>query len=182
MNEQELLRRIKNGDHEAFSQLLEKYKKPLFSFIFNMTRDESASEDIFQELFLNFYKRIFKYKEKNRFGSWIFTSARNLTLDYLRKRSKEINRSQYLDDENDSTGKKIKSDDATPDENALKSEENSKLENAMSKIPEEQREVMVLRINSGLSFKEISKITNSPLGTVLTRMSRGIEKLRAELG
>ncbi len=191
MSDGELIGRFKNGDHEAFEILLEKYKNSLYGYLVRMIRDKTIASDLFQEVFVRFIKGVKNYDERGKFRSWLFTAANHLAMDYLRKSGERANL-QSLDapgtrfnSENGLEGggliDRIKSPEPGPDRIAENMETKERLENAFTKLSPEQKQVFFLREHSGLSFNEIAAMMKCPIGTVLARMSRAMGRLREEL-
>src|SRR5277367_2042584 len=83
-----LMLRVKRGDRAAFAQLVEKYKQPVMNFVHRSLRDETEAEDLAQNVFLQVYKSRSRYKQTAKFSTWLFTNARNLCLNELRRRSR----------------------------------------------------------------------------------------------
>src|SRR5580692_12440437 len=83
-----LMLRVKRGDRTAFAQLVEKYKQPVMNFVYRSLRDEIEAEDLAQNVFLQVYKSRSRYKQTAKFSTWLFTIARNLCLNELRRRSR----------------------------------------------------------------------------------------------
>src|ERR1700678_2933191 len=83
-----LMLRVKRGDRAAFAELVDKYKQPVMNFIYRSLRDETEAEDLAQNVFLQVYKSRSRYKQTAKFSTWLFTIARNLCLNELRRRSR----------------------------------------------------------------------------------------------
>src|ERR1700722_19231055 len=83
-----LMLRVKRGDRAAFTELVEKYKQPVMNFVYRSLRDEAEAEDLAQDVFLQVYKSRSRYKQTAKFSTWLFTIARNLCLNELRRRSR----------------------------------------------------------------------------------------------
>src|SRR5580700_3885054 len=83
-----LMLRVKRGDRAAFAELVERYKQPVMNFVFRSLRDEAEAEDLAQNVFLQVYKSRSRYKQTAKFSTWLFTIARNLCLNELRRRSR----------------------------------------------------------------------------------------------
>jgi RNA polymerase sigma-70 factor (ECF subfamily) len=173
MQDEEIISNIKSGGKEAFGLLVEKYGDQLYSFIRYSMRDEGAAGDIYQEALLKAFGGIDKYKEEGKFKTWLFTIARNKITDHFRKNSRFV----QFGEEQDAA------DFAASDNTqkaALSNISLREIKEHIGRLPKEQREVILLR--TYLSFKEIASVLGCPLGTVLARMSRGVNKLRQYLG
>ena len=169
MQDEIIIKEIKNGNKEIFGKLVEKYQDSLFTFIFYSVKDESTARDILQETFIKALKEIDKYKEEGKFKAWLWTIARNKVMDFYRKSSKIV----PLEEET------VKQEDETS-KNALSQIELSHIKNLIEDLPPEQKEVILMR--QYLSFKEIAAVLGCPLGTVLARLNRAIKKIQKSLG
>lgn len=169
---------------EAFDALFERYRLPLHSFLARMVQDKEAASDILQETFMRFIKNIGSYKEEGRFRAWIFTTANNLAINHMQRKGAWKN-ILSLDDAGpngtSSLAEKLISGEAGPENSTQMRELGAKIKEALAILPPEQRQVLVLREFSGLSFKEIAQMLDCPIGTALTRMRRALSKLRMEL-
>lgn len=182
MTDPELIERFLQGDERAFDELMIKYQSPVYSFVISMVKHPDAASDIFQETFIKVFKKLQQYKTTGSFKSWVFTIASNTALDYLRKQSRS--RAQSLEEEvseNLTFADTIASDDKEPDEILVTEETREAVNKALCSLSEEQREIVLLREYSGLTFKEIAEAKNLPIGTVLTRMRRALIKLSSLL-
>lgn len=185
-SDRELVERYRKGDVEAFDILVERYEKPLFSFIYRLIGNKTTAEDIFQEVFTRVIKSIPRYRHQKRFANWLYRIANNLIIDTLRKQKKEkiISWETKL---KQSSGESLQLKDIIPDkrylpDRHLETEEmRKKLEEAIELLPFEQRQVFMLREYSQLPFKEISSLLNCPLNTVLGRMHYALKNLRRRL-
>ena len=184
MNDAQLIERFKAGSPEAFDALFTRYQLSLHSFLVRMVQDKDAASDILQETFMCFIKNLGSYREENKFRAWIFTTANNLAVNHMQRKGIWKNMVS-LDDVgpagNSSLAERLASREAGPDNFAQTHELGDKIKEAMAVLPPEQRQVMLLREFSGLSFKEIAQVLHCPIGTALTRMSRALAKLRMEL-
>jgi RNA polymerase sigma-70 factor (ECF subfamily) len=169
----ELIRKYKNGEEKAFTVLLERYKDRLFTFILRLVGNKETAEDIFQETFIKVLNGLPNYREENKFSSWLFGIANNSCMDYFRK-----NKFKYLFYINSfSEEENLYDIEPTPDIKIDKFEVKKIIDEALSQLPAEQRQVLLLREHSELSFREIAEMLNCPLNTVLTRMRYALNKL-----
>ncbi len=169
MQDEIIIKEIKNGNKEIFGQLVEKYQDSLFTFIFYSIRDEDSAKDILQETFIKALKEIDKYKEEGKFKAWLWTIARNKVMDFYRKSSKIVPLEEETLKQEDETSKK-----------ALSQIELSHIEKIIENLPPEQKEIILLR--QYLSFKEIATVLDCPLGTALARLNRAIKRIQKSLG
>ncbi len=179
----ELIEEYLNGDSLAFNELLARYKGMLFGFIYN-TAGRREAEDIFQEAFLRVIKGIKRYKKKGNFKSWLFTIANHIMID--RARWGRLRKNASLDAELSSeSGGSLK--DTIPDKGpgpdrlAERKELAENLENAINRLPFPQRQALMMREHSGLSFKEIAEILKCPINTAIGRVHYALKNLHREL-
>jgi len=178
-----LMLRVKRGDRAAFAELVEKYKQRLFNFICRTLRDETESEDLAQNVFLQVYKSRQRYERTAKFSTWLFTIARNLCLNEIRRRSRhpaesieeshteheEQPQRQYED-------KKI----FLPADKVLHGELAAKIETALAELPENQRTAILL-CRDELSYEEIAEILDCSLSATKSLIHRGRETLKEKL-
>jgi RNA polymerase sigma-70 factor (ECF subfamily) len=179
-----LMLRVKRGDRAAFAELVEKYKQPVMNFVFRSLRDEIEAEDLAQNVFLQVYKSRARYKQTAKFSTWLFTIARNLCLNEIRRRSRhpaesieeahaeheDLPRQQYED----------KSQIAPP-EKLLHGELAQKIEEALAGLPENQRTAILLCRQDELSYEEIAEILDCSLSATKSLIHRGRETLKQKL-
>lgn len=180
----ELMRRVQRGDREAFAELVEHYKQPIYSFILRMVRDESEAEDLAQNTFVQVWKSAKRYRVSARFSTWLYTIARNLSLNELRRRSRH--RTDSLDathPEQPDQPRHQPEDLATPvpQDQILRDELYQKVEEAIADLPESQRTALLLCREEDVSYDEISKILGVSLSATKSIIHRGREALRTRL-
>lgn len=161
----EALARLRGGSAAAFEQIYTELSTPLFTVILRITGDREASEDILQEVLFKLY-RAPPGPEVRKPRAYLFQSARNLALDALRRRPRE----EDLDSLSD-----------LPQPGLPDPGQRLDLERAFAALDPRERDLVSLHLNGELTFREIAQITGTPLGTVLWRYRRAIEKLRVLL-
>jgi RNA polymerase sigma factor (sigma-70 family) len=177
LNDHELILLYLSGDVPAFTALVERYKQRVFTSVLLLVKDRYLAEDIFQETFIRILKKLHedKYAEDGKFLSWALTIARNICLDHFRK----VKRTPYI----------VTSDhqyifdvpgSASPaaDHKILQKQTSHRIAKVLDMLPEEQKEVIILRHYADLSFKEIAVMTNCSMNTALGRMRYGLINLR----
>ncbi|ASA97338.1 MULTISPECIES: RNA polymerase sigma factor SigW [Anoxybacillus] len=177
------IKAVKKGDQSAFADIVEMYKDKIYQLCYRMLGNRHEAEDAAQEAFIRAYVNIHTYDPTMKFSSWLYRIATNLSIDRMRKKKPDV----YLDAEVSGTdGLTMYSqlaDKGTSPEDALESLELQKMvQEAILKLPEKYRTVIVLKYIDELSLQEISDILNLPIGTVKTRIHRGREALRKHLG
>lgn len=166
-----LIEKYKSGDTAAFEELLYKYKNQIFSYILRMVKNKTVAEDIFQDVWVNTLKYLPRYDERNKFSGFLFKIAHSKTMDYLRKDRNFEELPENLPDNS--------WHDTTLREHPLeKAELYNNLNLAIENLPAKQKEILLLRQESDLSFKEIAKMLDCPINTVLSRMHNAVLSLR----
>ena len=182
-----LMTAFKKGDVKAFELLLARHKKPVFNFCLRMVADRSAAEDALQEVFIKVVKSAKSWERQAKFTTWLYTIARNHCIDALRKASyrKTASLDQSLngsEDDGATLGDRVRDEEGiSPDRGAESERLRPKLEKALASLPEEQREVFVMREYAGMPFKDIASVVGVPENTVKSRMRYALEHLRAHL-
>ena len=176
--------RVKRGDRAAFADLVEKYKQPVMNFVFRSLRDEIEAEDVAQNVFLQVYKSRRRYKQTAKFSTWLFTIARNLCLNELRRRSRHpaesIEETQAEQEDQPQRQYEDKSQPAPPEE-LLQGELARKIEEALAELPENQRTAILLCRQDELSYEEIADILDCSLSATKSLIHRGRETLKEKL-
>ncbi len=180
-----LMLRFQDGDRAAFAQLVRRHQGPLFNFALRQIRVQSVAEDIVQEAFVRVVQNAADFKHEARFTTWVYTITRNLCIDQMRKRA--LRKHPSLDQSHGEEGDGPTLGEMTPDPHAsvereaTGSELKERIARAVDKLPDEQREVFLMREVSNLPFKEIAEITRVPENTVKSRMRYALERLQEAL-
>ena len=161
------------GDHDAFAELLSRYKNLVYSVIMRMVNDPEEANDLAQEVFIKVYRNLNKYQPTYRFSTWLIRIATNHVIDYRRKhRAETVN----LDDVEMEA-----SSAETPEAAVLRMEGRMDVAAALAALPEMYRIPIVLYHQQGLSYQEIADILSEPLSKVKNRIFRGRRMLKALL-
>jgi len=179
-----LMLRVKRGDRAAFTELVEKYRQPLFNFVFRTLRDETETEDVAQNTFLQVYKSRARYQRTAKFSTWLFTIARNLCLNEIRRRSRHPAESlEETHAEHDDQPQRQYEDKKVflPTENVLHGELARKIEEALDELPENQRTAILLCRQDEVSYEEIADILGCSLSATKSVIHRGREVLKEKL-
>jgi RNA polymerase sigma-70 factor (ECF subfamily) len=179
--DEELVSRYLNGDVTAFEDLFQRYQRPLYGYIRQMVGNPADAEDVYQETFLRAIKALPNYRHQNKFRAWLFRIARNMVIDRVRRRRDQLS---YEGGDGDSLTLKetLACNRPGPDQSTIHQEIGMRIWQEVDRLPDNQREVFLLRYKSGLTFKEIANLQGSPLNTVLGRMHYAVLKLRTALG
>ncbi len=177
MDDKDLVRLYQNGNQEAISELVNRYKQRIHSTIFFLVKNQELAEDLFQETFIKIINSLRKnhYNEQGKFLPWALRIAHNLVIDHFRK--EKLMPLQH-DTEEFSVFDIMASNNRNASEQMIYDEKINYVRGLLEKLPFEQREVVILRHYAGLSFKEISKMLDININTALGRMHYAVLKLR----
>jgi RNA polymerase sigma-70 factor (ECF subfamily) len=179
-----LMLRAKRGDRAAFAELVDKYKQPVTNFIHRSLRDETEAEDLAQNVFLQIWKSRARYKQTAKFSTWLFTIARNLCLNEIRRRSRHpaesIEETHVEHEDQPRQQYEDKSHIAAP-EKLLHGELAQKIEEALADLPENQRTAILLCRQDDVSYEEIAEILDCSLSATKSLIFRGREALKEKL-
>lgn len=177
---QELTRGLRRRDPDLLDRLIEQYHYRLFRYLLSLTGNRETAEDLFQETWIRVLERGHQYNGKWKFGTWLFTIARNLFVDSLRRKNPAAT---ALDDadENSTLSNLPSSDAPSPFDLQTRREESDRVARAVDRLSPTYREVLVLRFQEDLDLSEISAVVSAPLSTVKARLYRGMGALREML-
>ena len=180
----ELIRRYRAGDNEAFERLVANHLEAVYSFVARYVGNRSEAEDIVQDVFIKVWKHLGRFDTQRNFRTWIFTIAKNTALDWLKKK-KAITFSELTS--NDETGQAFEEtltdlDEPTPPELFDQALDEKALSAGLAALPADYRAVVLLRLDSQLTFREIAETLNKPLNTVKSHYRRAVSILSERLG
>jgi len=179
-----LMLRVKQGDVGAFEELVDKYKQPVTNLIYRTVRDATEAEDLAQTVFVQVYKSAHRYRVSARFSTWLYTIARNLCLNEIRRRSRHPADSLDAErpDQEDQPVRQYqdKSASQAPD-NLLLHELTGKVEEAIAALPENQRTALLLCREDEMSYEEIAEVLGCSLSATKSLIHRGRETLKLKL-
>lgn len=182
MSDEDLMSYFQAGTVEAFDLLVNRYKDPLTNYIYRFLGDMKECEDLLQETFLRVYRNRHSYRRIAKFSTWLYTIAGNLARSEYRKRKRRrLYSLQSINREEEEFELEIPDETFLPDRHTESTIQDHYIQEALKLIPEEFREVVVLRDVQQLAYEEIAEITGLPMGTVKSRINRGRTKLQALL-
>lgn len=173
--DEELMERLIEGQQSALDQLLQRYKRSLYTFALRLVHRPSVADDVFQETFLRVYRKRKTFQKGARFRPWLFQICLNLCRDHHRK----VKRRQEVELNEETVGQDLA---PGPEERAQKAAEARKVRDAISRLPEKHRAVLVLTQYEGLSQQETAAALGIPEGTVRSRKFKAIRTLAKFLG
>ena len=175
--DEQLIKKFQEGDVGAYNQIVYRYKDRLLNFINRFLNDVNRSEDLVQDTLLKLYTHKDSYKEIAKFSTWLYTIAANLARTELRKikRRKTFSVTELSHDDREFI---IESTDVGPGDENFSQNFEKNVQKALAELPDDFKTIIILRDIQELSYDEISKIVEVPLGTVKSRINRGRVKLQ----
>ena len=174
--------RLRRGDLNALSELIPRYQNRLYRYLLRIVRQPAEAEDLFQQTWLRVVEKVGSFDASRNFDAWLFTLARNLAIDHLRRM-----RPQSLDEplahsrHGETVADRLPSEGRTPLDQALAAEWRAEISEAMAGLPMMYREVLTLRFEEEMKIEEIAQVTAVPVSTVKSRLRRSLEQLRSAL-
>jgi RNA polymerase sigma-70 factor (ECF subfamily) len=175
VDDRTLVMRAKKGEVEAFEQLVERYKRKAYFVALSFLKNHEDALDISQDSFVKAYRSLKRFKEEFTFFPWFYTIIRNNCLNHLRRARRRGERSL---DELEEGGFQVLDSKAQPDEAADRMELCEKVRNAIGRLSEEHREIIMLRHFHGMAYKEIADTLRCPQGTVMSRLHAARQRLK----
>jgi RNA polymerase sigma-70 factor (ECF subfamily) len=177
--DEELVTAFRAGNLSAFDELVQRWERKIQGAVYRIMGSGEDARDLTQETFLRAYRGLSTFKSEARFSSWLYQIALNLCRDRLRQ--KKGRTLVGLDDLDPTTAARIDRIAPTAHEQVEARDLSELVSAAMAELPEEQREVIVLKEYQGLTFQEIADLMRVPVSTVKTRLYRGLVQMREHL-
>lgn len=181
----ELVRRVKDGDDEAFGMLVEQYQDNIYGYVFRMLHDPEEAEDVAQEVFIRAYQNLAGFRETASFKTWLYRIATNLAIDAARARKSRRAETFSLDEpvatDEGELQRQVPADRPGPAGLAESSELQQLVAAAIAQLSAKLRTVITLYDIEGLSYKEIAEVLGCPVGTIKSRLFNARNQLRDEL-
>ena len=187
VSDEALMLRYQGGDRTAFTLLVRRHKTPVYNFILRQIRSATVAEDLTQDVFVRVVQSAADFRHSARFSTWAYTIARNLCIDQLRKdklrRHPSLDQAGGTDEDGPTLGERTA--DAHPsrtvDRAAIGREVGDHIKQAVEDLPDDQREVFLLREVANIPFKDIAVMIGIPENTVKSRMRYALERLQRAL-
>lgn len=169
-----IIKECLDGDREAYSQLIDRYKNYIFNFVFRMTGNYHNAEDITMQTFIQAFKKLKDFKISYKFVTWIYTIAANITKDSLRRQNivKIFSLGFKKEDDDDDSNYEMPDGEKGPEDKYYDTEVKNMVKKIIDLLPGKYREIFILRYIENLSYTDISQITGLPLGTIENRLFR----------
>lgn len=174
MEDKLLLRRLKLGDKDALRTIYAKYEGTLLALAANLLTDPAQAEDVLQDVLVTLVRSMHRLNIRRSLKGYLATAVANRTRDYYRRKPRQ--RHGSLDE-----ARHVATGDEGPVQMVIRNEQTQKARAAMTELPYEQREAIVLRLHADMKFREIAKLQNVSVKTALSRYRYGLDKLRSML-
>src|SRR5580692_6879909 len=170
-----IARGLRRRDPDLLDRLIEQYQHRLLRYLVYLTGNRELAEDLFQETWIRVLERGHQFNDRFAFSTWLFSVARNLAIDHMRR--KQPASLDGLLDDGEAAFDVPATGQASAFDKTLQREQNEHIEAGMQHLPAEYREALVLRFQEGMSLEEIASVARVPLGTVKSRIYRGLSAL-----
>jgi RNA polymerase sigma-70 factor (ECF subfamily) len=180
----EIMLRVKAGDQPAFDFLVQKYRRPLVSFMYRMARNTAAAEDLAQEVFLRVYRSRQTYEASAKFTTWLYRIATNLAVNHARdtrKERPEVTVSLDEPDQETGTTMDVADDTITAEENLVRRERTLAIRSKVEALPERQRLAVIMHKYQQMDYKQISEVLKLSESATKSLLFRAYETLRDQL-
>lgn len=174
----ELIEKAKKGDEHAFELLVRKYQRGIYRLTYRMTNDHFTADELALETFVRAYKALPRFRKGANFFNWVYTIAMRLSLNYIKKEKRTVNGDPEV--MNAIAHRESHSDDML--DRVIAKETTLKIRQAIERLPEKLKMVLLLRIDEEMSYSEIAEVLKVPTGTVMSRLNRARERLKKSLG
>ncbi len=177
---EEIAQRLKSADPLLLDQLIVEYQHRLLRYLLYLTGNRELAEDLFQETWMRVLLRGAQFNGNARFDTWLFTIARNLVIDFRRRRTM-ASLEEMSENTEDDRPFEVASSEPTPFDNYLSRQNSALVAEALLTLDPLHREVLVLRFHEELALDQIATVTGAPLSTVKSRLYRGLASLRPRI-
>lgn len=177
IEDRKLVENFLSGDDSAFEQLLKKYLKPVYNFLYQFTGDRTALDDLSQITFLKAWKNLRRFDQSRSFKTWLFSIAKNTAYDFLKKK-KSIPFSFFENGEGYNKLEEIEENKLLPDEILERQDLTQEMEKKLKEIPQAYRIILFMRYKDDLTIAEISEILGLPYNTIKSQHQRALAALR----
>ena len=175
----DLIGKAKQGDEKAYAELMKRYKKSVYHTLLKMVRNVDDAEDLTIEAFAKAFRNLEKFDPKFTFSTWLFRVATNNCIDFIRRKRIETTSisSTYTDDNGSDVGMDLRDGNPNPQEDVIKGQRIELVKSIVTKLPPRYQTLVTLRYFQELSYEEIAKELDAPLGTVKAQLHRARELL-----
>lgn len=176
ITDEQLIDLFRGGDAHAFTQLVKRYERELYNFLFRFVGRRSMAEDIFQETFLQVHVSVDSFQSNRRFRPWLYTIASNKARDHLRSQARRptVQISVTEDDDTGNLWDYLKTEETTAEDILMKKQQKEQVRRLVDMLPDHLRQILILAYFSRLSYQEMADVLEIPLGTVKSRLHSAV--------
>lgn len=176
-DEGDLIRRVQQGDQEAFRAIFDLYHKKVYRIAYGVVRENEEALDIMQEVFVKLYRTLGSFKGRSSLYTFLYRMAVNTAIDHIRRKEKSV--AESLDEEG--APEPVEELERGPERMILQKEQEERVKKAIETLPLDQKTTLLLREVEGLSYQEIAEVTRCSIGTVMSRLHYARKKLQDAL-
>lgn len=174
--------RLRRGDLEALESVMARYQHRLYRYLLRLSREPALAEDLFQQTWMRVAERIKRYDQQRSFEAWLFSVARNLTIDYLRRyRPESLDEPVGGAEDGQTRQAQLAASEPSALDRLIADERATRVSGALAEVPVIYREVLSLRFEEEMKLEEIAQVLDTPISTVKTRLRRGLEAMRHKI-
>jgi RNA polymerase sigma-70 factor, ECF subfamily len=177
-----LVKRCRDGDKQAFQELVERYQRRAYSVAYGMLKDRDEAMDVAQEAFVKVYKYLDHFKGDSSFYTWLYRIVTNLAIDARRRKAPEMDPVEFDEkvehEANEEAGMLSTRLGSNPQKALMRQELVEKIQDALSQIPEKHRAILLLREVEGMSYEDLARTLNIRKGTVMSRLFHARKKIQ----
>jgi RNA polymerase sigma-70 factor (ECF subfamily) len=174
--------RLRRGDLEALESVMARYQHRLYRYLLRLSREPALAEDLFQQTWMRVAEKIKHYDPRRSFEAWLFSVARNLTIDYLRRyRPESLDETAGDAEDGETRQARLTANEPSALDRLIADERAARVSGALAEVPVIYREVLSLRFEEEMKLDEIAQVLDTPISTVKTRLRRGLEAMRHKI-
>ncbi|WP_395803564.1 RNA polymerase sigma factor [Daejeonella sp.] len=172
-NDFNLVSKAKEGDQKAYAEIMQRYKDSIYFMALKMVNNKDDAMDLTVETFAKAFENLEKYKPEYAFSTWLFRIATNNSIDFIRKkRLNVVSLDSLTEEQGEDKYLQVRAEGLNPEETSIRKQESEKLKNMVEQLPLRYRTLIILRYYEELSYEEIAKQVDIPIGTVKAQLFR----------
>jgi RNA polymerase sigma factor (sigma-70 family) len=172
-NDFNLVSKAKEGDQKAYAEIMQRYKDSIYFMALKMVNNKDDAMDLTVETFAKAFENLGKYKPEYAFSTWLFRIATNNSIDFIRKkRLNVVSLDTLTEEQGEDKYLQVRAEGLNPEETSIRKQESEKLKNMVEQLPLRYRTLIILRYYEELSYEEIAKQVDIPIGTVKAQLFR----------
>jgi RNA polymerase sigma-70 factor, ECF subfamily len=174
--------RLRRGDRQALESAMARYQHRLYRYLLRISREPALAEDLFQQTWMRVVERISQFDPQRSFEAWLFSVARNLAIDHLRRyRPESLDEPAAGDEGSETRESRLPASGPSALDRILEHERAARVAAALAEMPAIYREVLSLRFEEEMKLEEIAVVLDAPVSTVKTRLRRGLDAMRDKI-